>query len=294
MDNMNKGSINAGGGKGKIVFVVMGIILGIIGGLIVFFNIPYSRTRTEFAELRDRLVNEASYVKGVFTENDIAHLPLPVQKYFFYCGYIGTPKMSYMKAVYKDVDFLFGKDKSPIKIDYTQYNFSDKPSRLAYIDSRMFGIPFEGLDICISGRGLMKGVMGKLFPLFEQTGEVMDKASLVSYLSECLIIPNAALQVYISWEEIDDLNAMAALSYKDISVKGVFSFKENGEMESFTSHDREAVSTKGRREKAKWSVVYSGYEEKDGIKRPTVFKAIWHYDEGDLVYFKGENVEVIF
>lgn len=43
MDNINKGIINAGGGKGKKVFVVMGIILGIIGGLIVFFNIPYSK-----------------------------------------------------------------------------------------------------------------------------------------------------------------------------------------------------------------------------------------------------------
>jgi|LAHS01.1.fsa_nt_gb hypothetical protein len=279
---------------GKKLYVTIGILFCIIGVVIVFFNIPYSKTKMEFTKITNCLANEATDASDVFIEEDIADLPLSVQKYFWYCGYIGTPKMSYMKATYKDVDFLFGKDKPPIKIDYTQYNFVNKPNRVAYIDSTMYGIPFEGLDSCISGIGSMKGIVGKLFPLFNQTGEVMDKASLATFLSECLIIPNAALQSYITWEEIDVLHAKAAISCNGITVNGIFTFKENGEMYSFATDDREAVSTDGSREKVKWSVVYSEYEETNGIKKPTVFKAIWHYDDGDLIYFNGKDVKISF
>lgn len=158
----------------------------------------------------------------------------------------------------------------------------------------MFGIPFEGLDTCISGNGSMKGIVGKLFTLFNQTGEVMDNASLVTFLAECLIIPNAALQSYITWEEIDGLHTKATISYNGITVNGVFPFKENGEMYSFTTDDREAVSTDGSREKVKWSAVYSEYAETNGIRKPTAFKAIWHYDDGELIYFNGKDAEISF
>lgn len=279
-------------GSKKKMFVIIGGLLSIIGIITVFFNIPYSKTKAEFTEITDGLLTKMVDESGVFTEEDIADLPLPVQNYFRYCGYIGTPKMSYMKAIFRDVDFSFGKDKSPIMIDYTQYNFVNEPNRIAYIDSSMFGIPFEGLDSYIGGNGSMKGVIAKLFTLFDQAGENMDKASLVTFLSECLFVPNVALQDYVIWEEIDDLHAKATISYYGITANGIFTFKENGEMLSFTTDDREVIATDGTSEKVKWSAVCSEYAETNGIKKPTVFQAIWHYDEGDLVYFDGKDVVI--
>jgi len=279
--------------KNKML-VIIGVLLGIMGIVAVFFNIPYSKTRAEFAEITGSLSIRMPDESGVFTEEDIADLPLPVRRYFRYCGYIGTPKMSSMKAIYRDVDFLFGKEKPAIKIDYTQYNFVNEPIRIAYIDSSMYGIPFEGLDSYIAGHGSMKGVLAKLFTLFNQTGETMDKASLVTYLSECLIIPNAALQDYVIWEEIDDLHAKATISHYGITASGVFTFNENGEMLSFATDDREATAIDGTSEKVRWSAVCSEYVETNGIRKPTVLKAIWHYDDGDLVYFDGKDVIIEF
>ncbi|HOV79937.1 MAG TPA: hypothetical protein PK728_07480 [Bacillota bacterium] len=276
------------------MLVIIGVLLGIMGIVAVFFNIPYSKTRAEFAEITGSLSIRMPDESGVFTEEDIADLPLPVRRYFRYCGYIGTPKMSSMKAIYRDVDFLFGKEKPAIKIDYTQYNFVNEPIRIAYIDSSMYGIPFEGLDSYIAGHGSMKGVLAKLFTLFNQTGETMDKASLVTYLSECLIIPNAALQDYVIWEEIDDLHAKATISHYGITASGVFTFNENGEMLSFATDDREATAIDGTSEKVRWSAVCSEYVETNGIRKPTVLKAIWHYDDGDLVYFDGKDVIIEF
>lgn len=278
----------------KKMLVVIGVLLCIIGIMTVFFNIPYSKTRAEFSELISSLLTEMPNESSVFTEEDIAHLPLPVQKYFRHCGYIGTPKMSFMKAIYQDVDFLFGKDKPAIKIDYTQYNFVNEPIRIAYIDSSMYGIPFEGLDSYTAGNGSMKGVLAKLFTLFNQTGENMDKASLVTYLSECLIIPNVALQDFVVWEEIDNFHAKATISYYGITASGIFTFNENGEMLSFTTDDRMATAIDGTSEKVKWSAVCGGYVETNGIRRPTVLRAIWHYDDGDLVYFDGKDIAIEF
>jgi len=276
------------------MFMAIGIMLIIIGITIVFFNLPISKTKAEFNLLVANLTAKKDHVEGVFKEEDIAGLPGPVQEYFRYCGYIGKPKMSYITIVYEDVDFSFGKNKSPIKIDYTQYNFASQPDRIAYIDSSMYGVPFEGLDSYIDGNGSMKGRIAKLFTLFNQTGRTMDKSSLVTFLSESLFIPYAALQDYIVWEPIDDLHAKASVSYYGISASGIFTFSESGEMRAFATDDREAVSTDGTSEKVKWSVVLSEYKETKGIRKPTVFQAIWHYDDGDLLYFDGKDVVIEF
>lgn len=272
----------------NIMFGIVGLLVCITGILVIFFHIPSSRTKTEFERAATNLMAEAEREASIFGGEDMAGLPAPVRRYFAYCGYMGRPKMSYIKIDYRNVNFIFDKDK-PIKIDYTQYNFADGPNRLAYIDSSMYGIPFEGLDVFLGGRGSMKGVLAKLISLFDQRGAVMDKASLVTYLSEILLIPSAALQDYIKWEAIDDLHAKATISCYGISADGVFTFDENGEMLSFETDDRAAVKADGSSENIKWSVAVSDYTQVDGVKKPTVFKAIWHYISGDLVYFDGKG-----
>lgn len=275
----------------RLMVKSMIITVIIISIIVVFFSISYSKTHTEFISIKDSVLIDMGKDLEIFTEEDVSHLPSPVKKYFNYCGYIGTLKMHSMKAVYKDVKFLFVKGKPPINVDYIQYNIANKPARIAYINSSVYGIPFEGLDSYTAGNGSMKGVLARFFTLFNQAGVNMNKASLVTFLSECFIIPSAVLQDYITWEEIDDLHAKATICYYGETASGIFTFNENGEMTSFTTNDREAVSFDGKGEKVKWSVVFSEYEETMGIKKPTVFQAIWHYDDGDLLYFDGKDVK---
>lgn len=274
--------------------MIIAIAVLVIISIAVFFLIPYSKTHSEFIIIKDSILSDAPEEFGIFTGDDVSHLPSPVKEYFYNCGYIGTPKMNTMKAIYKDVDFLFGKGKPAVIIDYIQYNTVNEPARVAYIDSSVYGIPFEGLDSYTDGRGSMKGVLAKIFTLFCQTGETMDSASLVTFLSECLIIPNAALQDYITWEQIDPLHAKASISYYGRSASGIFAFNEEGEMLSFTTDDREAASFDGTSEKVKWSVIYGDYEKKGVIKVPTKFQAVWHYDDGDLLYFDAKDVVIEF
>ena len=272
--------------------VVIGVLLFLLAGITVFFSVPYSKTRTEFISIRNHALIGESKDPGVFTGEDVSHLPLPVKKYFHYCGFMGTSKMHAMKAEFRDVNFLFGSEKPAMSIDYIQYNAISEPARIAYIRSSKYGVPFEGLDSYIAGSGSMKGVAAKLFTVFNQTGKTMDQASLVTFLAESLVIPNAALQEYITWEEIDDLRAKATISCYGNTACGVFTFDKKGELLSFTTDDRIATAADGTSKKVKWSAVFGGYRESHGIKKPTVLKAIWHYKEGDLLYFDSKNAVI--
>lgn len=92
-------------------------VVALIAGILIWFIVPYSPTQAEFEKLTRFQMTKTTNQDRVFTNEDIAELPPPVQKYFQYCGYIGTPKMQTMKAIYKDVKFKFSKEKSTIIID---------------------------------------------------------------------------------------------------------------------------------------------------------------------------------
>ena len=91
----------------------------------------------------------------------------------------------------------------------------------------------------------MKGILAKNITLFDIDGEAMDKASLVTFLSECLFVPNAALQDYIRWEAIDAHHAKAVITAHGTTAEGVFTFNEDDEMIAFSTNDREATTMDG-------------------------------------------------
>lgn len=281
----------------RSMFIIIGVFLVLIGVLMIWFNISYSPVKKQFQNELDVLLaeNKLSTVEEVFIDNDFSHLPIAIQKYIENCGYIGTPKMSYLKMEYYNVDFSQGRNGPALTIDYTQYNFINAPCRMALIDSSMFGIPFEGYDYYQNGTGGMKGVIAKAITLFDQTGADMDKACLATFLAESLFAPTVLLQEYITFEEISDFEVRATITYGGQTASGIFTFNEQYEMISFTTNDRAATGTDGNIEYIPWSALCSDYQvSENGIKYPTKFQAVWNYPDGDFVYFDGIISEVSY
>ena len=239
--------------------------------------------------------NQLQTSNKVFTEEDFNNLPAAIQKYLQSCGYIGTPKMSYLKMKYHDVDFSQGKDRPALTIDYTQYNFVGKPCRMAFVDSSMFGIPFEGYDYYQNGTGGMKGVIAKAVTLFDQIGVDMNKACLATFLAESLFAPTILLQDYITFEEISEFEVWATISYKGQTANGIFTFNEQYELISFTTNGRAITGTDGSMEYVPWSAICKDYQlASNGVKYPTKFQAVWNYPDGDFVYFDGSISEISY
>lgn len=282
--------------KSKML-VAVGILFVLAGVLMIWFNISYSPLKKQFQNAVASLAGNNKLPGGseAFKEEDLKGLPSAVQKYIENCGYIGTPKMSYLKMEYRDVDFSQGRNGATLTIDYTQYNFVNEPCRVALIDSRMFGVPFEGYDYYENGSGGMKGVIAKVITLFDQRGQDMDKACLATFLAESLFVPSVLLQDYITFDEIGDFEVRATITYGGQTASGIFTFNEQYEMISFTTNDRAATGTDGSVEYIPWTALCGEYRlSENGIKHPTKFQAVWNYSDGDFTYFDGAISEVSY
>jgi hypothetical protein len=274
------------------MFWLSGFLLIIITGVVVWFLIPFSPMKVEFTRLKDKIYSGMKPINKTFTQDDIKGLPIPLQRYFIVCGFIGKQKMINIRMIHKDVDFIFSSKMPVLKIDCTQINSAEIPERVALIDTRLYGIPFQGIDAYVNGVGSMKGVIAKGITLFNQTGDAMNQSSLVNCLAESLLIPSIVLQDYIHWEAIDENSVIGTISFYGLSVSGIFHFDSKGFMDTFTTDDRRYVQPDGTVKNVKWSAVCADYREVGGFQQPKSVKAIWHMPEGDLVYFDSRETAI--
>lgn len=265
------------------------LVLLIVGGILAWCQISYSPLKRVFQERVEQAKEKTAAIEGVFSAEDFSQFPTVIQRYMAYCGYIGAPKMSSMKMDYGEVSFRMDRSSKATRVGYIQYNFASHPSRLALIEASLFGVPFEGMDYYDEGSGGMKGVLAKAIPLFDQQGEEMNRSCLVTYLAECLFMPTALLENDIAFEALDDQNVKATITYGEETVSGIFTFNKNNEMIAFTTNERSVTNKNGFMEQLPWTARCGNYQEtEDGLKQPTTFQAVWHYSDGDFVYFDGD------
>ena len=285
------------GGNGNFWIAAAAAVVVLAGGIMLWFWIPFSPVKRRFRKDISALLEESRRTAGneIFTQEDFSHLPAAIRRYLEHCGYIGTPKMSFLKMCYHDVALWQTRNGQALRIDYLQYNFVKNPCRMALIDSRLFGIPFEGYDYYQNGRGGMKGVIAKAVTLFDQKGPKMDQACLATFLAESLFAPSILLQDYISFEETGDYEVRAVIRYGGQTAEGIFTFNEAYEMISFTTNDRSVTKKYGSMEYIPWSAVCGEYRlSENGIRQPSKFQAVWKYSDGDFVYFDGRISEISF
>ena len=274
----------------KKIMIALIVVAAIILLLAVWFNIPYSPVKAQFiTDVEARAQKVTAVASEKYTADDFKDLPPTIQKYLELNDYIGAKRYAVLSMEYRNVDFGLGVNKPRLKIDYTHTDFSDSPDRLAFIDSKMFGVPFQGYDYYMDGKGGMKGVLAKLFTLFDQTGPEMDKACLITYLAEAFFLPEAFLKDFITFKQIDEHTVEATITNKGVTASGVFHFNDSYEMTSFTTNDRGQIAPDGTIEYTPWEAQCENYKEySDGIRRPTVFRAVWKNKAGDFIYFDGK------
>ncbi|WP_105617284.1 DUF6544 family protein [Vallitalea okinawensis] len=276
-------------GSRKTKMFVCSLII-IIAVCIIYFKLPYSPVKSEFWMKVNEVSEKFTESGKQIDEDDLKDLPEVIQKYFTRNGYLGINSASVVILDFKGADLAMGVDKPQLKIDYLEYNFVDEPARFALIDTKMYGIPFQGLDSYQDAKGSMKGIIAKHITLFDVKGTDMDQGALVTYLSECLMHPSLALQENISYEPIDEYSVKATIVDQGLEVNGIFYFNEKNELTGFEakrySYDTDSYE--------RWTTVVTDYKEINGINTPTKLQAIWHYQDGELLYFNSNGVEISY
>ncbi|MCD1295348.1 hypothetical protein CUJ83_10085 [Methanocella sp. CWC-04] len=263
------------------------IILLIIASAV--FSLVYlsgDLERTYKAEVSKRLESTAGLKQEILTEDDMAHLPVPVQKYLRYTGVVGKEKVHNFRAVL-DGQMKGDPEKDWANIEAVQYNFFDVPARLFYIKMNMFGVPVLGLHSYTEENAFMHIKIAGLVTVLDSRGPEMRISDTVTLLNDmCLMAPAALIDKRIQWETIDPLTARAMFENMGCKVSAVLYFNEKGELVNFISDDRFMIPMNGQSRKGSWSTPVRDYKDFGGIRLQSYGEAIWNFPEGDYCYGK--------
>jgi hypothetical protein len=277
--------------------LTIGILLLLIALIVIYESQPFSPLKHQWeSEVAAQDVSAAASAGGTMTQAAIAALPGPVQRYLKTCGFVGRRLMWSGSLEMRDVDFRTQASGPHFDMLYDQTNYLADCARLVYMDTSMFGIPFEGLDSYYQGRGGMHGMLGKAITLFNQTGSEMDASELVTWLGESLfLVPSSALSSDIRWTPIDANTVKASLDYNGLEVSGEFLFDDAGYLTCFETDDRYETVGNGY-QRNHWMMEFSGYHEVDGIRQPGHCKVTWQYADGraPFTYFEGDVQAVTY
>jgi hypothetical protein len=282
--------------RNKIIIVV-GILMVLMGGILVYWKIPYSPYKTAFTKQIESRVNKTNEKSEVCTAEEIVRLPESLQKYCKYIKLENLPKYQVAHTVFKNTKFVFdAQSGKTLDMNYDLWLFYDEPYRSAYCTSSMYGIPFDGIDYCTEDKqGGMKGILGKTIQIFNVYDSQGYKAGLISWLAESVAVnPSALLSPYVTYETIDDLHVKATVTYNGISGSGIFTMNDEGEITEFYSDERQVEDIDGVLTPIGWRCKYEDYSIKNGMRQINTIRCIKVFSDKEVVYFDSDDCTVIY
>ncbi|SCZ10259.1 DUF6544 family protein [Alkaliphilus peptidifermentans] len=238
----------------------------------------------------EALFSKVDMKNEIVTIEDIEGLPQNVQKWLEYSGIIGKEKITAVRLK-QIAEMRLGKDKSWMPVQSEQYFITEEPGFIWKANIKAFPlIHIVGRDKYQDGQGNMLIKLLSLFTVADSKGKEIDQGTLLRYLAETVWMPTAALNEYITWEEIDEDNAIATMTYGDITASGVFTFNDKGEVIKFEAERYGEFNGEFRIET--WSIPIGDYKEFEGIRVPTKGNITWKLDAGDFNWFNFEVIDI--
>jgi hypothetical protein len=218
----------------------------------------------------------------VISENMIAHLPEPVQRYMRWTGVIGQPWIRTAR-VRQAGRFRLGADRPWMPMKAEQFYTIDPLGMEWRARFKMFGLPlFSAHDSYRDGRGHMFGKAAGLFTLFDDQSDKLTQGTLTRYLSEMIWFPTAYLGENVTWSAVDERSADVTLTDHDRSVSGRMFFDPLGRPTTF-----EAMRYKedhGTYTLLPWHTPNHEWGERGGLNIPVRGEVYWVMPEGKLTY----------
>lgn len=218
----------------------------------------------------------------ILKQEDINHLPIPVQKYLIVTGAVGQPRVKNVRIVFEGQ--MRSKDKDWFPFTTEQYNFFDDPTRLFFMKAKMFGVTVPGYHRYVQGKASMDIRLFGMIPVSQSRGDELNQAETVTVFNDmCILVPASLIDTRITWETINDHTVKAVFANNEERISAVLYFNDAGELTNFTSDDRFDLNA-GKQ--FRFSTPMKDYKNYGGNKVPAYGEAVWHYPEGEFVYGK--------
>ncbi len=229
----------------------------------------------------------------ILTETDIQHLPAIVQKYLYYSGSIGKEKVLNFRAEFNGgIRSKSTEDFMPLKS--VQYNFTDNPTRLFYIEARKKGIPAKGIHLYRDQTAIMLIKIFGIYTVVDAKGKEMDQGETVTLFNDmCFMAPASLIDRNIEWKETDGEIVDAKFTNGKITIGATLFFNEEGKLVNFSSNDRFETTDGDIYKNYPWSTPVTGYTNVNGYRLPSGAKLIYKHPDEDFCYgeFNLINIE---
>ncbi|KGE16558.1 DUF6544 family protein [Paenibacillus wynnii] len=263
-----------------VLVILVAVIVGVVGVAVLMFN---NSVRKQV----NQLIHNISNIKTeIIRKEDLAGLPLPVQKWLIGTHIIGKEKIINVRL--EQIGKMRTKEDGHwMPVQAVQYFRVDEPGFVwkAYVKMAPL-LHMSGLDNYQEGKGKMNIKLLSLFSVVKAKGPEMDFSTMVRYLAEMPWFPTAALHSYIQWEVIDEHSSRATMSYQGVSASGVFSFNEKSDLISFNTKRYKEIN--GKYVLSDWGGINTEFKEFNGIRIPSKSEVIWKEKSGDFNWFQLE------
>lgn len=157
----------------------------------------------------------------------------------------------------------------------------------------MPGLPVRVHDAYVAGEGILHASLLGLFSLVDMRGGGdVAEGELMRFFAEAAWYPTALLPSQsVRWEAVDHRSAYATLTEGTISISMLFTFDEQGLIETVSTEAR-GRTVNGEVVPAPWHGRFWNYEERGGMLVPLDGEVAWLLPEGAKPYWRGHITEI--
>ena len=218
---------------------------------------------------------------GLVTEEMLADLPEPVRRYLRCTGVVGKPFPGTIRLRQKG-KMRPAPGRPWVPVDAEECYSVQPPGFVWSGTARVGSFPVvRARDMYTEGKGRMLVKVASLWPVVDASGEQVDQAAMMRYLSEMIWFPAAFLAGNISFEPVDDCSARVTLTDHGRTATGTLVFDQQGRLTDFVAR---RYRTADASSPETWSTPITGYGEFEGLLLPARGKAIYKLPGGDLEY----------
>jgi hypothetical protein len=259
--------------------VLAGVVVGFMTQGPVSLRAAYDR------DVRDRVSRTTD--SAIVRDDDLAHLPPPVQRFLRRAGVVGQPRVSDF-AVRMHGRIRSSRSAGWLPLVADQQTVVDVPARFFYMTSSMFTIPVQGYHRYAGGSATMLVKAAGVVPVARASGREMTQAETVTFFNDmCVLAPATLIDRSIVWEPVDGHRSRATFTNGAQTVRADLVFSDEGDLVNFISDDRYRTTTDGSASlKLRWSTPVGSYRWFGRTRLPSTGQGRWHDAGGAYSYIE--------
>ncbi|HMI84297.1 MAG TPA: DUF6544 family protein [Polyangiaceae bacterium] len=225
---------------------------------------------------------------ALVTDEDLARLPRPVQRYLRFMKVVGRPRDWSFRAGFEG-RFRRGPSEAWLPCEVWQYDSAIEVARIFHMRLALANLlPTVVRDTYLKGHGRMQARAFDLFNVVNATGLELDLGEMVTYLNDAIFLaPSMILRPHTEWLPVGENCFDVKLFDGGNVVTARVLIDECGAPYEFSTTDRFVSDpyTKGHPlVGARWTTPFDDWVTLGARVVPRRGKAIWHLPGGTFEY----------